>query len=330
MRYTLDNINDIIYGGFNYELPEKTLKIISELSLQVGSPDYVRTPIFLKRENPLKTNESNQSLKDNQSFKRKKGSNKSMEISNNDWETLKTFQTTKIEQKNGINAQIDNIRTCLNKLTDKNYIDIRNKIFDIIDQIISENVTNDEMLLVSTTIFDIASTNRFYSKIYAELYSDLASKYEIMKETFEESLDKFMGLFNIIEYVDPKVNYDRFCEINKINEKRKSLGTFFLNLMTNGIISKEKIISITRNLLVQIYTFISEENKKNEVDELTENVALLYRKELYNNKNDKSNLELIDGFTINQMIEKMANSKVKDYVSLTNKSVFRFMDLIDM
>lgn len=54
-RYTLDNINDIIFKGFDYVLNEDTLKVISELSLQVGSPDYVKTPIFQKRENSLKT-----------------------------------------------------------------------------------------------------------------------------------------------------------------------------------------------------------------------------------------------------------------------------------
>ena len=71
------------------------------------------------------------------------------------------------------------------------------------------------------------------------------------------------------------------------------------------------------------------ENKKNEVDELAENVALLYKKELY--ENDNGHLyPLIDGYTIDGLIEIIANSKVKDYKSLTNKTVFKFMDLFDM
>ena len=36
-------------------------------------------------------------------------------------------------------------------------------------------------------------------------------------------------------------------------------------------------------------------------------------------------------FLVNaEIIEKIANSKVKDYKSLTNKSLFKFMDLIEM
>jgi len=325
-RYTLDNINDIIFQGFDYTLPEKILKIITELSLQVGSPDYVKTPVFQKRENPMKVEPN---VVQKEVFKKKKNSKASEILNDDDWEAIRTFQTTKIEEKVGIDVQIDNIRVNLNKLTDKNYIDMRNKIIESIEQLMSQNIATEDMSRVSSIIFDIASTNRFYSKMYADLYTDLSIKYESLKKIFEENLEKFTELFNTIEYVDPKVNYDKFCEINKTNEKRKSLGTFYLNLMTNGVITKGKIQQITRNLLGQIYSYISQEDKKNEVDELTENVSLLYKKELYENV-DLNMCPLIDGLTINEVIEKIANSKVKDYKSLTNKSLFKFMDMIDM
>jgi len=318
LRYTLDDINDIIFHGFDYSLPDETLKFISELTLQVGSPDYVKTPVFQKRENPMKDE-----IIPKENFKKKKN-NKSMEVLNDaDWEAIRTFQVTKIEDKEGVDAKIDLIRTYLNKLTDKNYIDIRNKIIEII-----QNINSEEMVKISSIIFDIASTNRFYSKIYADLYSDLSTNYEIMKSTFEENLNKFAELFTNIEYVDPNVDYNKFCEINKINEKRKSLCSFYLNLMTNGIIRRERIMLITRNLLSQIYEFILIDNKKNEVDELTENVSLLYKKELYDNSECK--YPKIDDNTVPEIITKIAKSKVKDYKSLTNKSLFKFMDMVDM
>lgn len=323
MIYNLDSINEILFNGFDYKLPQETLEIISNLALQVGSPDYVKTPVFQKRENPMKVEPPKEALKKNRR-------NKPTEIINDaDWDTLRTFQTTKIEEKSGIMAQIDSIRVYLNKLTDKNYIDIHNKIIEIIDNVIKESISLQDMSQFSSTIFEIASTNRFYSKIYAELYSDLSTKYEMMKTTFETNFENFTDLFNNIEYVDPNVNYDKFCEINKINEKRKSLAAFYLNLMFNGIISEGQIMQITRNLLSQIYSFISQDDKKNEVDELSETVAILYKKELYANDGG-DNYDKIDGYTINQVIERIANSKVKDYKSLTNKTLFKFMDLIDM
>ena len=301
MQYTLQAFNDIITSGFNYELSPETLQIISKLAQEVGSPDYVKTPVFVKKPRV-------------EPDKKRRG-NKESDLN---WEIARTFQTTKLEEKVGVDAKIDSVRSLLNKMTDKNYIDIRNKIIDVIDTIETE-----EMSKVSVTIFEIASNNRFFSKIYADLYSDLMNKHELMKQVFEESLGKFVTLFDTIEYVDSIVDYDKFCKINKDNEKRKALSAFFVNLMHNNIIQKEEIVSITRNLLTQLHTFISEENKKNEVDELTENIAILYNPSLY------SDTDLVDGVTIPDMATKLSKSKVKDYKSLTNKTVFKFMDLVE-
>jgi hypothetical protein len=327
MQYTLNDFNEIIFNGFNYELPHETIKIISEIALEVGSPNYVKTPVFQKRENSMKSDAS--TTKDVQNLKKKRG-NKGMEdLSSEDWVSLRNFQTTKIEEKVGIDAHIDIIRSYLNKLTDKTYADILLKITVVLDTIICGNDNADDVSKVSLAIFEIASTNRYYSKIYADLYSAIITKYDVMKDEVDKSLSKIMDLFNIFEYVDPKVNYDKFCEINKNNEKRKALCSFFVNLSINGIIPNKTITNVTRNLLYQIYTFILQEDKKNEVDELTENVAILYKKDFYSDEVERD-YELIDGQTIIQVIEKIAHSKVKDYKSLTNKTVFKFMDMIDM
>jgi hypothetical protein len=318
LKYSLNDFNNIIFNGFNYEMPVETVQLISDLALKVGSPDYVKTPVFQKRENQTRTD-----------VDRKKKS-KNVEMTDGDWDVLRTFQTTKIEERNGIHGEIDNIRSELNKITDKNFMDKRDKIMDILNTIIS-NSTPEDITRVSTAIFEIASTNRFYSKVYADLYSDIITNHVIMKDVFDESLRNFAELFNVIEYVDPAVDYDSFCKINKVNEKRKALGVFFVNLSTNGIIPNTTIVTITRNLLEQIYRFMSQENKKNEVDELTENIFLLFNKELYNDEDDSdTEYELIDGYTITEIVDKIANSKVKDYKSLTNKTVFKFMDMVGM
>ena len=341
-KYSLNDFNNLLFNGFNYELPAETIRIISELSLEVGSPDYVKTPIFQKRENPMKITTNNEDDGDRNwgggggsngggsnggmGSKKRRGGNKNAEISEGEWETIRTFQTTKIEDREGIEYEIDNIRSYLNKITDKNFTDFCSKIMELIDGVITR--TSEDIKQVSLAIFDIASTNRFYSKIYADLYTEIINKYDVMKGSFEESLSNFSELFNVIEYVDPKVDYDRFCKINKDNEKRKALGVFFINLSINGVIPLVTVQNITRTLLFQIYKYISEENKKNEVDELTENVALFYKREFYDDDNVK--YELIEGYTITEIIERIAISKVKDYKSLTNKTIFKFMDMIDM
>jgi len=319
LKYTIQEFNAITFNGFNLSLPEDTIKIISELSLQVGSPSYVKTPVFQKRENPLK--QTTQPIID----KRKKGKNN--EINEEDWSAIRSFHTTKFDVKEGINVQIDMFRSYLNKMSDKNYIDSRNKIVDEIDKIVTEHTDTNDLIQVSSIIFEIASTNRFFSKIYADLYSDLFMKYEFMRSVFENSFNTFLELFNNIEYVVPEENYDKFCKINKDNEKRKSLSVFFVNLMINGIIDKNKIVQLLKTLLVQLAGFSIIQNKKNEVDELIENVALLYKKELFDCNSKDENL-LIDGLTITGFITKIAQSKVQKDMSLSNKTIFKCMDLI--
>ena len=322
LKYTLKDFNDAAFNGFNLVLSDDIIRIISGLAQEVGSPDYVKTPVFKKRENPMKVEPPSLSL-----IPKKKRGNKNMEALNDDeWGAVRSFQTTKLEDKVGLDAKIDMIRSHLNKMTDKNYLDMRNKIIDIIDSIIVDNVGPDDMTRVSSILFEIASTNRFFSKIYADLYSDLITKYDDMKSVFEVSLNKFTELFASVEYVESTVDYDKFCRINKDNEKRKALSAFFVNLMNNNIITKEKIVDITRNLLCQLYSLITVDNKKNEVDELTENIALLYKKDLYNIVKS----DLIEGMTIPQLIDKLAHCKSKDYKSFTNKAIFKFMDLIEM
>ncbi|NDA90549.1 MAG: hypothetical protein EBY20_06565 [Alphaproteobacteria bacterium] len=325
MRYTLKDFTDITFNGFDIKLPEETLVIITELSQQVGSPTYVKTPTFHKRENVLKMG-GNDSIGGND-FKRKKKNKPNEILNDDDWETIRSFQATKMEQKVGIDAQIDLMRSWLNKMSDKMYVEPFEKIMEILNQLIADGISDSDMLRVGTTIFDIASNNRFYSKLYADLYTKLIENYQVMRNIFNENLASFMELFNCIEYVDSEKDYDKFCKINKDNERRKALSLFFVNLTINKIISEDKLKEMASSLLNKLLSFIMEENRKNEVDEITENIALLYS---YNKKLYDTCEEKFDGVSFGEMIEKLAHCKAKTYPSLSNKSIFKFMDLVEM
>jgi hypothetical protein len=313
--YTLNDFRDITFGGFDIKLPDKTIDIITELAEQVGSPTYIKTPVFAKREIPL--------VKE-QAFKKKRRGNQGMEsVNDEDWESLRTFQATKIEQKVGIEAQFDLIRACLNKITEKTYDDQYTKICDILNQL---QTGEEDLLRVGNAIFEIASANRFYSKLYADLYTMLIHKYEVMNDIFKNNMSAFLGLFEKIEYVSADDDYDRFCKNNSDNEKRKALSMFFVNLSITKIIPEETIVEFASNLLKQVLQFIHEDNKKNEVDEMVENIAILFKKETfikYSNAtmNDKSFVETI---------EELAKSKSKNFASLSNKAIFKFMDMVEM
>ena len=78
-------------------------------------------------------------------------------------------------------------------------------------------------------------------------------------------------------------------------------------------------------------------DKKNEVDELTEIIGVLFNKELlddsyedFNPKGDEPEEFYVLKSSITTTISSLAKKKVKDYPSLSNKAIFKYMDLIEM
>ena len=316
MRYSLDDFHTIGTNCQKFKLSDDVLGIISKIVLEVGSPSYVKTPVFNKKSYIKSETPDNLA-------KRRKSKRETMIVQN-------TFKSTNVDAKIGIAAHIDTIRSYLNKLSDKNVADITNKIIELIDQIINDpNITeetkNDELSSVSKIIFNIASTNRFYSAIYADVYSQLVTKYELIRLTFETNLNVFLDLFNNIEYVDASVDYDRFCKINKDNEKIKAFSAFFVNLMNKNIITRVKIIEITKTLAGLLYNYISEDDRKNEVNEIAENMFILYNKKFDVDYNGV----IIGNEPMNSFIKRLSKSKVNDYKSLSSKTIFKFMDLME-
>ena len=341
-QYTLIDFKNIIFDGFNITLPSDTISIITELALQVGSPTYIKTPDFNKKEHfgyrdneddyneyggggdgLFKTRISNE---DNSLLKRKKRGNKATEIVNDeDWETLRIGHVNKNEQKVGIEIYIDQIRSALNKMSDKNYIEQVSKIKTTLNQMIQESSPNEDMLKIGTIIFEIASNNRFYSKLYADVYSELIQNFEMMRGIFETNLNTFLELFKTIEHADADKEYDKFCKINKDNEKRKALSAFIVNLTINKIIEKVNLTDLAFDLLNQVLVLIEHVDKKSEVDEMTENIAILYNKKLFDGCSNRINeMEFIE------CINLLARMKTKTHPSLSSKSIFKYMDMIEM
>jgi hypothetical protein len=335
MKYTIQQINDISFSGFTFEIPEDTCNMINYLCMQVGSTGLVSN-IFQKTE-------SNKSIIDNDSsanngFKtnnKKRKGNKGMEVSSDEWESIRTFQTTKIEQKDGIDGELDQIRLYLNKLTDKTFLDLREKIVDKINKICSESTNPEDGVKLGNMLYDLCSTNKFYSKIFADLFAELASQYAWLKDIFVARYANIMAQYKDIEYIDSDVNYDGFCEMNKKNEKRRAVTTFLTNLGENGFITKDKLVEILKNLLQIVCNLIELMDKKNEVDELTENIAILFNKDLIeevledNDSDDEDKFNIMDK-TIIETVNNLAKAKAKDYPSLSNKSIFKYMDLVEM
>jgi len=331
LKYNLRDITDISFSGFSYEISEEHVTIINYLCSQVGSQGLLSN-VFQKSDTSRVTDNSNSPNSIFKNNNKKRRGNKGMEINAEDWESLRTFQTTKIEQKNGIDNDIDQIRLLLNKLTDRTFLDMREKIIEKINTL--ENNLEEDYKKVGNMIYETASTNKFYSKIFADLFAELVSKYAWLKQIFDEKYNNIMEQYKHIQYFDPDEDYDKFCDMNKVNEKRKAVTSFFVNLSLNGLVDKKYIVRILKDLLDNVMELIVIQNRKNEVDELTENIAILFNKEILDfvvNLEDNNVSEfLVNDKSIIEIITLLAKCKAKDYVSLSNKAIFKYMDLIEM
>lgn len=304
--YSLKDFSQILDQGFTYNLPPDVLACISKISSTIGVA-VSRPQSFNKK--PSAGGGGGGGGSDRPKKKRQSD----MEVKGDEnWESLRTFQPTVIEENTGVAAQVDEIRLLLNKITDKTYDKFFPKILELL-----QNFGANDLKTVGNCIFEIASTNRFYSKLYANLFASLIETYSQMYEIFAENFSKLIALFDTIEFVESSKDYDKFCANNKENEKRKALCAFFVNLSINGIIEPIKIYEIIQHLMRMLEEFITIENKKNEVDEIAENMEILYDASLFE----------IEEFI--QKITAISEYKIKSYPSLTKKTQFKFMEILE-
>ena len=128
----------------------------------------------------------------------------------------------------------------------------------------------ENLLKLGEAIFLIGSSNEFYSKLYSRLYKDLIEEFPFMSTICMKTLFSFAKLFETIEYIPPEDDYDKFCAINKDNEKRRALSCFFANLMLLDIIEKDKIYKLINNLIEKQNQYFADKSKKKIIDEISE------------------------------------------------------------
>jgi hypothetical protein len=211
------------------------------------------------------------------------------------------------------------------------------------DDTSEEHNTVAVMNRVALSIFNTASSNAFYSEIYARLFRDLmaqdtatatatTSPFAVFRDLFERNLASFMSLFETIEYCDPKKNYDKFCDINKANEKRKAMSLFIVNLMKIGIVEKTQVLALMRQIQELMYSNMRQEGKTNEVDELTENLYIMVKHShaTFAVAASTAEADAIESFkTRVEQITEISRLKLKSKPSITNKTIFRHLDMLD-
>ena len=324
VQYTLSDYNAIITGTYknpffeetivnvpmNYKLPDEVLDVIQKLSQKMGSV----TP---QSNTFSSTSTNNYRHRGGRSFNPKPASIDS-------WVKTPEFKPTIItEKKEGPEKIMNDIRGTLNKISNVNYDMNSELIVKYLQEMKSQPDTHEEdMTKIAKNIFDIASTNKFFSETYANLYKKLMTHFP---EFFTEILDKlikgFTNTMKNIVYVDQNTNYDEFCKYNKENDKRKATTVFITNLVKMDVLPLSTAICIIQEIFDILNNYIHEPNKIIEVEEITENIFLLC-----------TNNDIILKQTpveIKSIVSKLASMKSKEVPSISSRAIFKYMDLLD-
>ena len=296
IRYNLDFFQQYERSKMDHNVSQEVIDIINNLAQLVGAPSYVKTPNF--KEKNHSRNKKNKT----------------------DWALIRNFKVTKIEKKiEGIEHDMNVLREFLNKMTNKTYDE---NLSGIILKVRTFDKKN--LIIICKYIFEMASSNKFYSEMYANLYKTLMGEFEEMQEECFTQLEKFLKTFKEIIYIDPDDDYDGFCDMNENNEKRRSMSQFFINLMKKEVIDQKEIIKIILALHERSFKYLKEENNKNIIEEIVENIFIM----LYGNKSFFENNENWE--KIEKDIEIITSAKKSDFPSLTNKIIFRYLDIAEL
>ena len=293
-RYSIADIENLEY---TYKLPDAIIGIINDLSELVSAPEYNKTPQF-----------------SNERYKKKK--------KQFDW-AIQGFEKTIINKNEGIKKEIDDIRKLLNKLTENTSVTICESICIKITEMVKV-YSCEEMADVSNAIFNMIINNTMFSHIYALLYTKLIHYpfiKDVISKQFASILDIYKADIQVLSETDN--TYDILCAHNKKLDQNKATILFFINLMKHDIIKKADIINIILEVQNMILELSNQNDKKQLVDELSNLIYVLV-------KNTHNFIDMPDKLEeIMNNVQYIANMKVKNRPSITHKSIFKHMDLLD-
>jgi hypothetical protein len=243
-----------------------------------------------------------------------------------EWEMMRAFKATKIESKTGIEKTVNDLRIALNKISAANYDKQRNAILTLVNGYFDakDDQTDANTRRISKAIFDIASTNKFYSEMYAKLYKELVETHAVFLELLVEMIEGFMEMDSIPMYVDPDSDYDGFCAYSKACDIRKSTSTFIVNCLKFELLLADRVSEILSKFVEYVEIKRTEPGFSKCVEEIVENIYII---------TTLCSPELSTTAKWNEYIlpciRRFVSEKGNEFPSMSNRAVFKFMDILE-
>lgn len=322
LYYTIDDFRKISsLQEFKPNLTAEITKIITDLN-----KEFVNSASSTAEQKPFNSKKPAE-FKHTTFHSKNKETNREM---NADTWFQPKLKITKIEKKEGTDLIINEIRISLNKLSNKNFETQKKTIVELINKMLEESDEKEgDIKKISKMIFDIASSNKFYSHLYADLYKILSLEFSELNAEIYDIMKNQRMIFEKMAFIEKNggEDYDFFCETNKKNETIRAMTTFISNLNKQSMVENDDIIEFIMFLEELVLRYAKEENKTSEIDEITENLYILI-----NEHDEKLEKNKLWEQTVVHNIYKISQLKKNEAIttkSLSSRSVFKYMDIID-
>lgn len=313
LTYNTDQYAEIGFDINGYTLPSHVITAITNLAETLNVNVSITTTSIIK--SPMNGTRPVRRPKNSRDI-------------NSEWKNNEPFKTTDTIQYVGFEKKIADIRTGLNKLSNKNYDTIRDSIYDHINTILNGeegvNLSDDNTGQIVNCIFDIASNNGFYAELYALLYKDLIKTFAFFENTAENSINRYMQSIELVRYEDSDGDYDLHCVINKENDSRKSLLTFIIMLIRGGILPLTSVNTLVDHLDGLMLLNMSSKSHVFINNEIIENYSVLITKMI-------PDIFTLDTWSsIYERVKAYTTYNTKEYLGLSSRAKFKFMDIKEL
>ena len=320
ISFSIDYFKNRVFEK-EYELEPTIKKLIDDLNEEIKIPAEALENASLFRVGSDRSLRRTGSSSSRRGLTRSNSKNSSFGNLAEDWEAVRNFKATKIDEKQGLDKHISDMRGLLNKMSVKNYESQKDVIIEALQTILETDIDLNDQTILFENMFSIMCSNSFLSKIYSDLYVELVGIHELFGKMVDDFVESYKSSLNEIHYVDPNTDYDGFCDYNKKNDTRKCHVLFIMNLMKQDMISQESVLVLITDTLALVGRYMKEENRQNEIEELSDNMVLLINETRDTlSSHEKWNNEIVS------QIKKFTSLSVKECVSFSSRAKFKFMD----
>lgn len=305
-NYSIDYIYNI-KNKINIKLDNSILNLLNEIENEIDKNNL----IYLDDKNKfIKTK-----LKNKKTF-------------NNNFEKNEKILEKNLN-KSDLNLNKDFFKKIINKISINNFDKLSNEFtvnYKRLDHIYDKSIINEINLSI---LKNMILNNTIFFDLYCKILIDISKiNYDILN-----NLDLYKTIFKDL-FENIKINNINNCSnisqeeeviIYKNNDEIKHIGVFFINCYKYNIVNKEFIYNSLLDLHNHLFKEINKENNKTFAETIVEFLNLFLTEII--NKSIYKEIDIDNKLYEN--ISLIANSKRDSYISISNKIIFKFKDIID-